>query len=198
MITLTTIRTEARRNPEGLVDWLAENAEAVAAAFGVRVDALAMAVDAVPSHNLAKAIVQTCTDHMTRAGSSARDLAIKAMQVAVDAAAAGPVLDARALLDAITSAPPGAVLVCGLDDAHEIPLRLLHKVRALKRLRGADLRGWVDAKGLHFRWYRPEGTAGGLTLIEPTGRYVTRNRREVWEPTKRDPAGPKLRLPLTE
>ena len=178
MITLRTIAREVKLAGDdgaALFTWLVDNLEHVAAAFGRPVQETADALDRVHADGtLAAKVASTVATLLERERDAKRSAVASAMQAAVDAYAG----DARALLDAITHAPPGSVLVAG---NWRVPLATLVRVRGLARLRGAALTVAVTADGLAFRWTRPEGTRGGLTLrSEQAPKKDARGRTVGW------------------
>ena len=203
MITLREIATQAllADDADALLAWLLEHIDGVAAAFGHPVAETADALErAYNDGKLAPNVLQSANALIRRARDAKRDGAGKAMQAAVDASVTAGVIDARALLDAITSNPPGAVLLVG---DHRIPLATLRDVAALRRLRGATLTARLvpcgehgSAGGLRFEWTRPEGTRGRVTLrTRQTPIKDARGRVTGWTAVY-DPDALALVLPL--
>jgi hypothetical protein len=172
-VTLRTIATQCRiaDDADALLAWLVEHADDVAAALGVSVPVLADAIERCHADGtLVAKVAAQCSTVARRERDAKRTGAAASMQAAVDASVTAGVIDARKLLAAITSAPPGSVLVCG-DGAYRVPLAKLREVAALRRLRGAELAARVvpygergSAGGLRIEWTAPDGCRGRVTL----------------------------------
>jgi hypothetical protein len=162
---LQAVDVEGQR--EQAREFLTSHRDEVAAAFGVTPSVLLAAVDNLPED---ADLISKTLGSVEIAIRKAKDAKVDARwKAACDSvakvAAAGRwegdrfTFDVDALLSELGSDPQAFLMVDGWNYAHAIPIRKLRQTAALRK----ELTGWIDYRGIHFRW-----ATGGLSFVGAT------------------------------